>query len=73
MQTETKHQTNNSLYSMICNMALEETLSVDLSKYKYVTARSTLYNVSCTFNKKFKGRQQVLPDGRRVLVVTRIK
>ena len=73
MQTKTKLQTNNSLYSMICNMALDETLSLDLSKYKYLTARSTLYNVACTFNKKFKGRQQVLPDGRRVLVVTRIK
>lgn len=73
MQTEMKLQTNDSLYSMICNMALEETLSLDLSKYKYISARSTMYSVSCTFDRKFKGRQQVLPDGRRVLVVTRIK
>lgn len=73
MQTETKLQTNNSLYSMICNMGLEETLSFDLSKYKYISVRSTMYSVSCTFDKKFKGRQQVLPDGCRVLVVTRIK
>ncbi len=62
-----------SAYSRIQALDVAESCALDLSEYRYTGLKSSVYNIARNLNRKYKTRQCVTQDDRRVLVVTRVE
>lgn len=56
----------------IQSLNVAESCALDLSEYKYTVLKASVYNISRDLNRKYKTKQCMTQDDRRVLVVTRI-
>ena len=65
-------ETKTSVYARIQSLNVAESCALDLSEYKYTGLKASVSNVALTLNRRYKTKQCMTQDDRRVLVVTRI-
>ena len=65
-------ETKTSVYARIQSLNVAESCALDLSEYKYTGLKASVYNVARNLNRRYKTKQCMTQDDRRVLVVTRI-
>lgn len=65
-------ETKTNVRARIQSLNVAESCALDLSEYRYTGLKTSVYNISRDLNRKYKTKQCMTHDGRRVLVVTRI-
>ena len=65
-------ETKTGVYARIRSLNVAESCALDLSEYRYTGLKTTVYSISRDLNRKYKTKQCMTQDDRRVLVVTRI-
>ena len=67
-----RQENKKGVYARIKSLEVAESCALDLSEYKYIGLKSSVYNISRDLNRKYKTKQCMTQDDRRVLVITRI-